>query len=91
MQSFWCDLDVASKSHDQPLEDCRSQHIPICLQVIWSEYTRECKAILTAIEVATVMEGQAEEHYANAQTQQQADTANANIRHAINALTKVCF
>ena len=63
----------------------------MCVQATWSEYTTECKAIATAIEVATIMKGQAEECYANAQTQQQADTAATNIRHAIDALTQVCF
>ena len=63
----------------------------MCVQVIRSEYERECEDILTAIEIAMVMKGQAEERYANAQTQQQADTATANIRHAVDALTKVCL
>ena len=63
----------------------------MCVKAVWSEYTRECKAILTAVEIARLMKEQAEECYANAQTQQQADTADANIRHALHALTQVCF
>ena len=54
------------------------------------KYLRECQAIKHAIMAARDAKAGAEDRYANARTQQQAEAAEADIKSSTDALAQVC-
>ena len=60
-------------------------------QEILGKYLRECQAIKDAVTAARDAKAQAEDRYANARTQQQAEAAEADIASSTEALAQVLF
>ena len=59
------------------------------MQEILGKYLGECQAIKDAIAAARDAKAQAEDRYANARTQQQAEAAEADIKGGTEALVQV--
>lgn len=60
-----------------------------CLQAILGRYLGECQAIQDAITAAANAKAAAEDRYASARTQQQAEAAEADIKSSTAALAQV--
>ena len=60
------------------------------MQAILGKYLGECQAIKHAIMAARDAKAGAEDRYANARTQQQAEAAEADIKSSTDALAQVC-
>jgi len=61
------------------------------VQGILGKYQGECQAIKDAIAGARDAKAQAEDQYANARTQQQAEAAEGDIKTGVEALAQVRF
>ena len=59
------------------------------MQAILGMYLVKCQAIKDAVTAAEAAKESAEDSYANARTQQQAEAAEADIKSAIEALAQV--
>jgi hypothetical protein len=59
------------------------------VQAILGKYLEKCQAIKDAVTAAEAAKESAEDRYANARTQQQAEAAEADIKSAIEALAQV--
>ena len=61
----------------------------MCTQAILGKYLGECQAIKDAVAAARDANTEAEDRYANARTQQQAEAAEADIKSSTEALAQV--
>ena len=85
-----CDqtLSVAKISEVMAMvTDASNEHL--CVQVILGKYLGECQAIKDAVTTARDAKAGAEDRYANARTQQQAEAAEADIKSSTEALAQV--
>ena len=60
-----------------------------CVQTILGKYLGECQAIKDAVTSVRDAQAEAEDRYANARTQQQAESAEADIKSSTEALAQV--
>ena len=68
-----------------------NQQASMRTQAILGKYLGQCQAIQDAVTAAEAAKESAEDRYANARTQQQAEAAEADIKSAIKALAQVFF
>lgn len=75
--------------HAASVSQMPHQHESTRMQAILGKYLGECQAIKNAVTAAKTAKESAEDRYANARTQQQAEAAEADITSAIEALAQV--
>ena len=75
--------------HAASVRQMPNQHESTRMQAILGKYLGECQAIKDAVTAAKAAKGSAEDRYANARTQQQAEAAEADITSALEALAQV--
>ncbi len=80
--------EQVSHFHGGPGNGSQS-HILTCVQAILGNYLGECQAIKDAAAAARDAKAGAEDRYANARTQQQAEAAEADIKSSTEALAQV--